>query len=398
MKSQSKRWLYLILGTASLLFAGIIYGWSILKAPLAAEFGWSASALSLNFTLTMCFFCLGGMLGGILMKKLGFRLACLISAVLSAAGFLLSSGLNGSIIMLYFSYGIISGAGIGIAYNCIISTVSAWFPDKKGLCSGVLMMGFGASALILGSIADALINSASFGWRAAYRIIGIALGLILLAAAIILKRPDPSDVKSPSSSKATSSGRDYTTSEMLKNMTFWKAFLCVIFLAAVGNTVISMAKDLAISVGVAASAATILVGVLSVCNGLGRVITGAVFDRFGRRTTMIAANISAICAAAITLLAVMFHSPALCVIGLCLTGISYGTCPTISSAFISEVFGTKYFSMNFPIMNCNLIFASFIATGTSILTGATGSYVAAFAVLLMLSLVAMILNLSLKRN
>lgn len=82
MKSQSSRWLYLILGTASLLFAGIIYGWSILKAPLAAEFGWSASALSLNFTLTMCFFCLGGMLGGILMKKLGFRLACLISAIL----------------------------------------------------------------------------------------------------------------------------------------------------------------------------------------------------------------------------------------------------------------------------------------------------------------------------
>lgn len=76
----------------------------------------------------------------------------------------------------------------------------------------------------------------------------------------------------------------------------------------------------------------------------------------------------------------------------------YPANPENCIGFISEVFGMKYFSMNFPIMNCNLIFASFIATGTSILTGATGSYVAAFAVLLTLSLVAMILNLSLKRN
>ena len=76
----------------------------------------------------------------------------------------------------------------------------------------------------------------------------------------------------------------------------------------------------------------------------------------------------------------------------------YPANPENCIGFISEVFGTKYFSMNFPIMNCNLIFTSFIATGTSILTGATGSYVAAFAVLLTLSLVAMILNLSLKRN
>lgn len=388
----SKRWLYLILGTLALLFAGVIYAWSILKAPLAAEFGWEASALSLNFTLTMCFFCVGGMLGGALTKRIGLRVSCIISAVLAAAGFWLASGMQGSIGVLYVSYGVMAGLGIGIAYNCIISTVNAWFPDKKGLCSGVLMMGFGASALVIGSLADAIINGAG-GWRSAYRLIGIALGMVLVLAALILKKAPEAPKKQQ---ETAAGGRDVPTGEMLKSLTFWKALLLIVFLAAVGNTVISMAKDLALSVGVAAGAATVLVGILSVCNGLGRVITGAVFDRFGRRTTMIAANLMAICAAGITLIAVLTHSAVLGVIGLCLTGLSYGTCPTISSAFTSEVFGTKYFPMNFAVMNCNLIFASFIATGVSLINTAAGGYSAGFILLLALSVVALGLNFSIK--
>ena len=155
-EKKNTRWLYLVIGTIALLFAGIIYVWSILKAPLAMEFGWTASELSLNFTLMMCFFCLGGMLGDVLMKKADFLPTCICSAVLSAAGFVIASTIQGSIGLLYLSYGIMSGLGIGIAYNCLISTVNAWFPDRKGLCSGVFMMGSGASALILGSLAECL--------------------------------------------------------------------------------------------------------------------------------------------------------------------------------------------------------------------------------------------------
>ena len=385
---------YLVLGTLALLVAGVIYAWSILKAPLAAEFGWTASALSLNFTLTMCCFCLGGMLGGFLNKRIGLRGALLLGAVLAAAGFFLASGMS-SITVLYLGYGVLAGFGIGIAYNCIISTVNAWFPDKKGLCSGVLMMGFGASALVIGSAADAMIGNPSVGWRMAFRAIGGALGAVLLLAALFLRKaPEKAPVQK---AEADGDSRDLTTAQMLKSAVFWKAFLLVVFLAAVGNTVISMAKDLALSVGLAAGAATALVGILSVCNGLGRVITGAVFDRLGRKTTMIAANLMAIAAAAITLCAILLHSAVLGVVGLCLTGLSYGTCPTITSAFTSEVFGVRYFPMNFAVMNCNRIFASFIATGASLVNSATDGYSAAFMLLLGLSLIALLLNLSLRK-
>lgn len=402
-KSLAVRWLYLAAGVIALLFAGIIYGWSILKAPLAADFGWTADQLALNFTLTMCFFCLGGMAGGVLAKRIGVRLSLILAGVLSCLGFFLTARLDGgSVVMLYVSYGLLAGLGIGIAYNVIISTVNAWFPDKKGTCSGALMMGFGASALVVGNSVSALMEHPAVGWRAAFTGLGVVLGLILLAAGLLLRLP-PAGLELPKPERKAGAAsedfeaRDYTPGEMVRRFTFWRAFVCIVFLAAVGNTVISFARDLSISVGAEAGLATTLVGVLSVCNGLGRIATGAIFDRLGRRKTMLLANVVAIAAAGVTLLSVLIGSVPLCVAGLCVTGFSYGSCPTISSAFVSAFYGSKHFPMNFSIMNFNLMGASLLATVSSMLLTSAGSYVAPFALLLVLSAVALVLNFSVKK-
>lgn len=397
------RWLYLAAGVIALLFAGIIYGWSILKAPLAADFGWTADQLALNFTLTMCFFCLGGIAGGVLTKRAGVRLTLILAAALSCLSFFLTARLDGgSVVMLYVSYGLLAGLGIGMAYNVIISTVNAWFPDKKGTCSGALMMGFGASALVVGNTVSVLMENPAVGWRAAFTGLGVVLGAILLAAGFLLRLP-PAGLELPKPERKAGAAsedfeaRDYTPGEMVRRFTFWRAFVCIIFLAAVGNTVISFARDLAISVGAQATLATTLVGVLSVCNGLGRIATGAVFDRIGRRKTMLLANVVAIAAAGVTLLSVLIGSVPLCVAGLCVTGFSYGSCPTISSAFVSAFYGTRHFPMNFSIMNFNLMGASLLATVSSMLLTSAGTYVAPFALLLALSAVALVLNFSVKR-
>ena len=286
-KKINIRWGYLIVGVIALLFAGIIYGWSILKAPLAAEFNWADSQLAVNFTLTMCFFCLGGFIGGNLSRKIGVRLTLILGGVIGCAGFFLTSRLGDNVVMLYVSYGGLAGLGIGFAYTTTISTVNAWFPDKKGVCSGALMMGFGISALVIGNVADALINS-SVGWRTTFLMLGVALGVVLVAAGLILRLPAP-DLKLPQpAQKAGGSSedfetRDFTPAQMIRRFTFWRAFVCIVFLAAVGNSVISFARKLSISVGAAEDLASTLVGVLSVCNGLGRIATGAIFDKLGRR-------------------------------------------------------------------------------------------------------------------
>lgn len=400
--SLTKRWIILAVGVFTMLFAGIIYAWSILKIPFAGELGYNGSTLALNFTLTMSFFCLGGFVSSQLKKFIGTRWTIIISGLLAGLGFVLSSLLGGeNEFLLYFTYAFASGLGIGMAYITIISTVNAWFPDRKGLSSGALMMGFGASSLILGNIADALFKS-SFGWRNTYILIGAALAVVVVLSSFIIKAPTADTVlpekKVKSSSKAESfDAKDYTSLEMMKRFTFWRAFIALVCLTAVGSSVISFARDLALYVGAEAAMATTLVGVLSVCNGLGRIICGAVFDSMGRRFTMISASVLTIASAGVTLIAVSVNSLPLCIIGLCLTGLSYGTSPTVSSAFTSAFYGQKHFAENLSITNFNLMVASFIATACSALMESSGGYTAPFILLLALSAVALILNFSIKK-
>ena len=392
----------LVVGVFTMLFAGILYAWSILKVPFAQELGYQTSTLSLNFTLTMCFFCLGGLLSSYLVKRYGTKPMIVLSGVFAGLGFVLTSMLsNSSSILLFVTYALLAGLGIGMAYIIIISTVNAWFPDRRGLSSGALMMGFGASSLLLGNLADALFAS-SLGWRWTYIIIGIAIALVISLSALFIEKPDanaelpaPKTVSRKREEKFEV--RDYTSGEMIKRFTFWRAFLFLVFNTAVGSAVISFARDLALSVGAEAALATTLVGVLAIFNGLGRILTGIVFDKMGRRFTMLAANILTIFAAGMTLLAVSIASLPLCIVGLCLTGMSYGSSPTVASAFTSAFYGQKHFASNLGVVNFNLMAASFIATACSSLQIASGGYIAPFVLLLSLAGAGLVLNISVKK-
>ena len=398
-KKPSIRWFYMAVGVVAMLFAGVLYAWSILKSPLAAEFGWGQSELALCFTLAMTFFCIGGLLGAHLSKRLGHRIALVSAGALAASGFVLTALLRDvPVLILYLTYGVLAGVGIGIAYNVVIATVSSFFPDKKGICSGCLMMGFGASALVLGNLADAMFKS-SIGWRVTYIALGASILAVLSLAGILIGKPALNAPKANNAQSAQESDREELTSrQMLCRPSFWMAFLCISFLAAVGSSVISFAKDIALSVNAPETLAVSLVGVLSVCNGIGRIITGAVFDVIGCRKTMICANIFTICAALVTLIAVMSSSLVLCIIGVCLTGISYGSCPTITSAFTSSFYGLKYFSSNMALMTFTVMVGSLIATASNKVLELSGGYAVTFVMLLALTFVALVLNLFIKKK
>jgi len=395
--NSSKRYLYLVVGTLALLFAGTVYAWSILKSPLAQEFGWTIPQLTVNFTLTMSFFCLGGILGSLLNKKFGLRKTLFISAILSSAGFIFSSMLSGnSIAMLYLCYGVICGLGIGIAYNNIVSTVNQWFLDKKGFSSGVLLMGYGAASLVIGSIAARTIANTNIGWRTTYLWIGISLFIVLGICAIVLKTYvlDSSN----KSANVLSTTKDYTLKEMLKSLSFWKALIVITFLAACGNTVISIAKDISLASGLKETLAITMVGILSVCNGLGRIICGLIFDKFGCKRTMIYADTLTIIAGVCILMAVTNSSLVLCVCGLCIVGLSFGCCPTIGAALIADFFGKKNYSLNYSVFNLNLLLASLIASIESYLISVSGGYVVPFVVLIAIAIVAFIITLSINKT
>lgn len=402
--SIKKRWLYLVSGVFAMLFSGVLYAWSILKVPFKADFGFADSVLQLNFTLTMCFFCLGAFFGSQICKKFGVKVSLILAGLLCGAGFV-STGLltaESSPWLLYLTYAILAGTGIGISYNVVVSTVCSWFPDRKGFCSGCLMMGFGISTLIMGKVASALFENPQFGMSKTYMLIGGVLAAVLIVAGIILRKPSaddklPSPKASKSNNKEAFESRDFTTKEMLKSFTFWRAFVFMVFLTAVGNSVISFARDLALSVQASPDLAVTLVGVLSIFNGFGRILTGAVYDILGRRKTMLLANVITIIAAGVTLIAVSVGSLPVCIAGLCLTGISYGSCPTLTSAFTSSFYGQKYFAVNYSIMNFNLILAAFIANFSGSLLAQYGNYTAPFIMLLVLAVCALGLNISIKK-
>lgn len=398
-----KRWLYLGVGIFAMLFSGVLYAWSILKIPFKSVFAWSDSALAFNFTLTMCFFCIGAFLGSLICKRIGLRLTLIAAAVLVGVGFSLTGFLNADMLwMLYLSYAILAGTGIGISYNVIISSVTRWFPDRKGLCSGCLMMGFGISTLILGNVISLMFENSALGWQKTYIFLGIVIALALFVAAFVLRLPNADIVFPKAKAKKSQVNesfelRDFSTLEMISTFTYWRAFVYIAFIAAVGNSVISFARDLVLSVGAAPTVATTLVGVLAVCNGMGRIITGAVYDSLGRRVAMISSNIVTIAAAGVVLLAVQMNSLPICIVGLCFTGLSYGSCPTVSSAFTASFYGQKNFAVNYSITNFHLIGSSFIATLCSSLLVSRGGFVVPFIVLLSLSVAALALNLSIRK-
>lgn len=398
-----KRKLYIVTGVFAMLFSGVLYAWSILKVPFKAVFGWSDSLLALNFTATMCFFCLGAFFGSLICKRFGVRVSLVLAGVLVGAGFGITAfSTQNTPYLLFLSYAVMAGSGIGICYNVVVSTVCAWYPDKKGFCSGCLMMGFGISTLLLGNVIDTLFNLDGFGVKNTYLAVALVLCFVIIISAFVLKRPPENAVfpqpKQPKALKTESfETRDFTTKEMLCSFTFWRAFVLMTLITAVGNTVISFARDLMLSVEASASLATTLVGVLAIFNGVGRVVTGVVYDSLGRRVTMLLSNIVTIIAAALTLVAVHFSSLALCIAALCLTGISYGSCPTLTSAFSASFYGQKHFAVNYSITNFNLIFASFIATFANTLLVSSGGFSAPFILLLVLAVAALGINFTIKK-
>ena len=403
-QSPRRRSLYLAVGVFCMLFSGVLYAWSILKIPLKESLGYTDSELALNFTFTMCFFCLGAFFGSLICKRLGVRLTLCISAALVAFGFSLTGMLGASAphALLYLTYAICAGTGIGISYNVVVSTVNMWFPDKKGFSTGCLMMGFGVSTLLLGSVISVLFDTPAFGMPGTYILVGIVIGTVILVSALILKRPEPgTQLPAPGRSakafRESFEARDYTTKEMLTSFTFYRVFVQMAFITAVGNSVISFARDMMLTAGAAPALATTLVGVLSVSNGIGRILTGAAYDAFGRKITMTGSAVLTIAAAAVALLGSALYSFPLCLVGLCLSGLSYGSCPTLTSAFTASFYGQAYFPVNYSLTNFNLIVAAFIANGANALLISSGSYVAPFALLLTLAVIALGLNFTIKR-
>lgn len=377
------RWFYAAVGVAVLLFAGLIYAWSVLSSPLAAYFTeWTSAQLSLTFTICMMFFCLGGLLAGILSEKISVKVNMMVSAVLFLVGFTIAARAK-SLAGLYLGYGVLAGTASGFAYNSVMGSVTKFFPDKPGLISGILLMGFGLGSFLIGKVYQAYTGPGE-GFRTSFGIFGVLLFVIMFLCGMVMRRPGDDEVKGVKSPGTEAKGKEaekpglkeYRPMEMIKRSSFWLYFIWAVLLSAAGLAVISQASAMALEVSPLAAPGTVstVVGMISIFNGIGRVIFGGLFDRIGREKTMTANEILFLLSIALLLVSMKIGSFPVLAAGFVAVGLAYGGVTPTNSAFISSFYGRKNYSVNFPLINMNLLVASFGSTIAGLLYDASGSY------------------------
>ena len=395
---QLNRWVYAIVGVIVLLFAGLVYAWSVLSTPIAAEFtGWTKAQLSLTFTLVMILFCIGSLLCGLLAGKLSAKNAVRVSAVLFLAGFFIASRCQ-SPLTLYLGFGLLCGLASGLAYNGVMSTMVKWFPDKPGLISGVLLMGFGGGSFLIGKLYQAWTPAGIGGWRTSFVVLGIICCVVLAVCSFFFIAPGADyTVPAGKGGRAVAAPReDIKPAVMLKRPAFWLYYVWAIAVSAAGLALISQASGVvweASADQTAASVATI-VGLISICNAVGRVLFGGMYDKFGRSLSMQLVNGLFILTSVVLLLAMSSRSVAVVIIGFVIGGLAYSGVTPTNSAFCRAYFGPTSYPVNFPLINSNLIFASFGSTISGALYDASGSYSSTFFLIIGLAVAGILCSLA----
>jgi len=391
MKHMS-RWVYALVGFVVLLFAGLVYAWSVLSAPIAAEFrAWTAAQLSLTFTLVMIMFCVGQIVCGIMGDEYTAKMKLISSALLFLAGFFITSRAT-SLIMLYLGFGVMCGLASGLSYHAIIGTVVRWFPDKPGFISGFLLMGFGLGSFVIGKLYQALTPSDIGAWRFSFAVMGIVISAVLFICSFFIAAPQ---AQASTSAKAAVCRNELDTRAMLRRADFWLYYFWAIMLSAAGLALISQAGSIVSEVKPDIPAATVatIVGLISVFNAIGRIFFGSAYDKFGRSLSMHGVNLLFILCAIVVILAIKSHSAALLIAGFIIGGLAYSGVTPTNAAFIRDYYGTKHYSMNFPMINTNLIFASFGSTLSAALFDATHSYNSSFILILALATLGILCSL-----
>ncbi|MCI8340644.1 MAG: OFA family MFS transporter [Eggerthellaceae bacterium] len=385
---KKSRALYLTLSTVTLLFLGLIYAFSMFAAPMCQSFGLEKSAVGLTFNIMMILFCIGAVVGSQIEKAVGVKATIIIGAVLFAVGFIGTALFaNGNITMVYVFYGVCAGTGVGIGYNSIIATTNVWFPDKVGFSSGVLMMGFGLGSLILGTLSVNLFKG-GMDLSTVFLGIGVIGGVVAIVAGLLLRRPPANIVQLMAPEKAAASGYDPAEDDSaLKTPLFYVYWIWAIIVIGIGLATIGNCASDAQLVGWDEGFATLLVGLVSTCNGLARVVIGILFDKTNVKVTMLVDALVSVVATVSIVGAFTLHIPVLYVVGAFACGFCYGGVPVVASAFARQRFGAKNYPLNLSLANFAIVFGSIL---NLVIQGVLGgdARVETFIVLAVLSLLA----------
>ncbi len=287
MKTRN-RWVIAIAGVFLQIALGAVYAWSVFRVPLSKQFGWSISQVTLTFTISIFMLGFAAFFGGLWMNRVGPRTVALTAGVFYGVGVFLASFSANKLWWLYLSYGFIGGIGLGLGYIVPVATLVKWFPDRRGLITGIAVGGFGAGALITAPIATRLIQTV--GVLPTFAYLGVAYFIIVIIAALFIRNPpegwQPEGWTPSAKQTSQRAGHDFVLSEALKAWQWWVLWLILFLNTSAGIAVISQEAPIFQELtGVTAVVAGGMVGIASLGNGVGRVFWAWLSDLITRRAT-----------------------------------------------------------------------------------------------------------------
>ncbi|MFB1083040.1 OFA family MFS transporter [Jeotgalibacillus sp. JSM ZJ347] len=346
MKKTKNRWLIALSAVGIHISIGSVYAWSNFTNPLINEFGWSSSQVQLTFSLAILFLGLSAAFMGHFVEKHGPRKAGIVAAVFFGIG-VTGSGFAvqlSSLPLLYLFYGVFGGIGLGVGYIAPVSTLVKWFPDRRGLATGLAIMGFGFAAAIASPVMNSLITS--IGIAGTFFTLGIIYFAVMFLSSLYLERPAadwaPKGFNADNPDKKKKVPQDLsqlTANEAIKTKRFYFLWVMLFINVTCGIAILSAAKPLAEeSIGLSVEEAAILVGALGIFNGLGRIGWASISDLIGRTNTY---TTFFVLQAALFFLLPMTSEAILFQIMLAVIYTCYGGGFASIPAYIGDMFGTK---------------------------------------------------------
>lgn len=290
MTPVPRRWSIAVAGVVMQIALGAVYAWSVFRIPLTQAFGWTISEVTLTFTIAIFVLGFAAFGGGLWMRRVGPRTVALAAGMFYGAGVFLASLADGRLWWMYGSYGLLAGIGLGLGYIVPVATLVKWFPDRRGMITGIAVAGFGAGALITAPLATRLIAAA--GAPRTFAILGLVYLIAVTGAGWCMRNP-PDGYQPPgwtpsAAQQKQRSAKAYTLQEALATWQWYGLWALLFLNTTAGIAIISQAAPMAEEItGVSAATAAGLVGAISIANGAGRFLWASLSDLIGRRTVFL---------------------------------------------------------------------------------------------------------------
>jgi len=384
-----KKWLYILLGIVIMMSLGTVYSWSIFRIPIEEKFGIGTTQSGFPYMVSLASYAIFMLISGRYLDRFSPRAIIIVGGLLVGLGWTLS-GFAENIYQLTATYGLITGAGVGIVYGVPMAVAAKWFPEKRGLVVGLVLGGFGLSPFITAPIARYLIEE--FGIMNSFQILGISFGILIP----LLSWPFEYPSAHPGNGRAASIGElshGIDTKNMLRTRSFKNMYLCFMIGAMIGLIMIGMTSSVGIElIGIDPGSVALFTSLFAVFNGVGRPLFGLVADRFQVKNAM-ALSYGLIIVAASLMLMAKDESTVLYAVAFSLFWLNLGGWLSIAPTATTRLYGVKHYSQNYGVVFTAYGIAAVVGVlASGFLKDAMGNYNSIFYMVIILAFMGMFLS------